>query len=379
MSAARALTVAHVTAERGFSGGEVQLFLLAEGLRERGHRNIVLCPGRSRVAEEARRRGFEALPVGARPEWSPLAVASVVRQLRRAGPDLVHLHTQRAAWLGGAAARALGLPALATRRMDRPMRRGWRNRFIYGRAASRAVAISEAVAGHLAACGIPAGAIRVVPSAVDPGRLLPARSRAAVREAEGAPADAACLLCAAALIRRKGIDVLLESVARLAERGLYPELWLAGDGPERAALEASARALGISPRIRFLGARADVPDLLSACDAFVLPSRREGLGVAALEAMALARPVVASRVGGLAEAVLHEGTGLLVPPEDPAALADALERLLRDPALRERLGTAGPGRVAERHSAKAMVDAYERLYAEVLAEHAGAGRAGAAA
>jgi glycosyltransferase involved in cell wall biosynthesis len=379
MSAARALTVAHVTAERGFSGGEVQLFLLAEGLRERGYRNVLLCPARSRVAEEARRRGFEALPIRARAEWSPVSFASVARQLRRAAPDLVHLHTQRAAWLGGAAARALGLPALATRRMDRPMRRGWRNRFIYAGAASRAVAISEAVAGHLAACGVPAGTIRVVRSAVDPGELRPTRARAAVREALGAPADAACLLCAAALIHRKGIDVLLEAAARLAARGLHPELWLAGEGPERGALEASARALGLAPRARFLGARADVPDLLAACDAFVLPSRREGLGVAALEAMALARPVVASRVGGLAEAVLHEGTGLLVPPEEPAALADALERLLRDPALRERLGAAGPARVAARHSAKAMVDAYAALYAEVLAERAGCGRAGAAA
>jgi glycosyltransferase involved in cell wall biosynthesis len=259
------------------------------------------------------------------------------------------------------------------------MRRGWRNRFIYAGAASRAVAISEAVAAHLAACGVPAGAIRVVPSAVDPAQLRPARTRAAVREAEGSPAGAACLLCAAALIHRKGIDVLLEAAARLSARGLAPELWLAGDGPERVALEASARSLGLAARARFRGARDDVPDLLAACDVFVLPSRREGLGVAALEAMALARPVVASRVGGLAEAVLHETTGLLVPPEDPAALADALERLLRDPALRERLGAAGPGRVAARHSAKAMVDAYEGLYREVLAERAGGGRAGAAA
>jgi glycosyltransferase involved in cell wall biosynthesis len=113
-----------------------------------------------------------------------------------------------------------------------------------------------------------------------------------------------------------------------------------------------------------------VADLLGACDIFVLPSRHEGLGVAALEAMALARPVVATHVGGLGEAVLHQRTGLLVPPDDAAALRAALARLLREPLLRERLGAAGPARIAKRYHAEAMVEAYERLYFEVLEERA---------
>ena len=118
--------------------------------------------------------------------------------------------------------------------------------------------------------------------------------------------------------------------------------------------------------MRFLGRRDEVADLLGACDVFVLPSRHEGLGVAALEAMALGCPVVASRVGGLAEAVVHERTGLLVRPGDASALAEALARILGDAALRARLGAAGPALVAERHSAEALVDAYQALYLEVL-------------
>ena len=122
--------------------------------------------------------------------------------------------------------------------------------------------------------------------------------------------------------------------------------------------------------MHFLGQRDDVVDLLCACDVFVLPSRREGLGVAALEAMALGRPVVASRVGGLAESVQHEYTGLLVPPEDSEALAGALERLLGDPALARRLGAAGPEHIRDRYDAEAMVAGYERIYGEILAEDA---------
>jgi glycosyltransferase involved in cell wall biosynthesis len=107
---------------------------------------------------------------------------------------------------------------------------------------------------------------------------------------------------------------------------------------------------------------------------FVLPSRQEGLGVAALEAMARSRPVVASAVGGLAEIVIPERTGLLVRPGDAAVLAAALERLLADPGLARRLGAAGAARVAERFLAEQMVSAYEALYREILAEHgAGAG------
>jgi glycosyltransferase involved in cell wall biosynthesis len=162
--------------------------------------------------------------------------------------------------------------------------------------------------------------------------------------------------------------VLLEALAQAPLRDTSLTLWIAGEGPERSALESRAAALGVAARVRFLGRREDKADLLAACDLLVLPSRREGLGVAALEAMACGRAVVASRVGGLADAVVHERTGLLVAPEDPDALAAALARLTRDAGLRARLGAAGPGRIAEGFSAAQMCDAYARLYREILAE-----------
>jgi len=370
MSSRHPLSVAHVTAESGFSGGEVQVFLLMEGLRKRGHRNLLLCPPGSCSQKEARRRGLETSAVRARNHWSLSSVMSIERRLRASAPDLVHLHSGRATWLGGIAAWRLGLPALSTRRMDRSVKRNWRTRFLYGTALCRAVAISEAVAQRLAAGGVRDEMIRVVPSAVEPDRIHPRKARLAVRQSLGAESGAACLLVVAALVERKGIDVLLEALARLAEDGLFPTLWIAGDGPQREALEHLVSRLGIGSRVRFLGHRDDVADLLGACDVFVLPSRHEGLGVAALEAMALARPVVATRVGGLGEAVLHQQTGLLVPPDDAAALQAALAHLLREPALRERLGAAGPERIAQRYHAEAMVEAYEHLYFEVLEERA---------
>ncbi len=366
MTTRRPLNLLHVTAERGFSGGEAQVFLLLEGLRKRGPTRRLVCPAGSGAESEAHRRGIEVTPVRMASDLSWAGVRGIGRALRRAGPELVHLHSGRATWLGGIAAWQASLPALTTRRMDRPVRRGWRTRFLYGRALRGAVAISEAVARCLSEGGVPDAVIRVVPSAVEPDRLHPQKPRKAVRTELGLAGDATVLLAVASLHDRKGLDVLLEALARLAQEGRRPVLWIAGEGPRRAALEQLAVRRGVTGQVHFLGQRADVADLLGACDVFVLPSRREGLGVAALEAMALGRAVVASCSGGLAESVQHERTGLLVPPGDPEALALALGRLLTDPALARRLGEAGPQRIRERYGAEAMVDGYERVYREIL-------------
>ena len=354
----RPLTIAHVTGEIGFSGGELQVFLLLEGLRKRGHHSVLLCPSESRSLREAARRGIEARPIRAGDEWSLRSMWEIRRELLASAPDLVHLHTGRANWLGGLAAWYLGLPALTTRRMDRAVKRDARTHFMYWRVVRRAVAISRRRARAADRGRRAAAMIRLIPSAVDPRLLYPQLGRAATRAAAGL-AETPSVAGGGGAVPRKGVDVLLAALARLAEAGLRPALWIAGEGPARPALEKQARELAPREQVRFLGERSDVADLLSACDVFILPSRHEGLGVAALEAMAAGRPIVATRVGGLAEAVVHERTGLLVPPEDPAALAAALASLLRDPALRARLGAEGPARIAEGFRAEDLVEAYE--------------------
>ncbi len=358
------LTILHVDAERGFSGGERQVLLLMEGLRARGHASALACPPASRFEGTARARGFETWPVAMRGDLDLVAVARLRGLFERRAPDLVHLHTGRATWLGGLAARLARRPAITTRRMDRPLARGWKTRLVYGHLVRHAVAISPAVARQLERAGVRPGRTSTIPSAVE---LRPAdaaeraAARAALELADGAPVA----LVLAALVVRKGIDVLLEALADARLGALV--LLVAGEGPEREALAARARSLGLGPRARFLGRRDDREALLAACDLLCLPSRHEGLGVAALEAMAAGRPVVATNVGGLGEAVVDGRTGLLVPPDDAPALADALARLCADAALRERLGRAGPGRVAEGFRAEQMVAAYEALYRAVLA------------
>lgn len=366
-SETRPLFSLHVDAEKGFSGGEVQVFLLLEGLRARGQRVVLVAPPGSRALAEAERRGIERVALRMRSDLDLAAVAGLRRLCLRLAPDLVHLHTGRATWLGAHAARWAGVPAISTRRMDRELARGPRTRWLYGRLLRRVVAISGPVRAQLVAGGVDPARVALIHSSVDPAALLPRRASADVRAELGANEADVVLLVLAALVARKGLDVLLEALASLAARGVRPVLWIAGEGEERANLERLAARLGLS-RVRFLGRREDSGELLAASDALVLPARREGLGVAALQAMAAGRAVIASAVGGLAEAVVDGECGLLVPPDDREKLAEAVATLYKDRALRERLASGGRARVARGYLASQMVEAYDELYRRVLAE-----------
>jgi glycosyltransferase involved in cell wall biosynthesis len=361
-------TIAHVDAERGFSGGEVQVFLLMEGLRRAGWRNVLFAPPGSAALAKAQELGLESVAVPMRSDLDLPGALALRRGLERNDVDLVHLHTSRATWLGGWAARWAGLPALSTRRMDRDVKPGLRTRLVYERLTRRTVAISGGVAECLRKGGVPDERVRTIWSTVDPAALVARRTRADVRAELGVGAGEVLVLAAGRLIPRKGYDVLLAALAKLGGASERWKLAIAGDGDEHARLEAQARELGLAGRVALLGRRGDIADLLGACDVFAMPSRREGLGIAALEAMAVGRAVVASSVGGLGQAVSHGESGLIVPPEDVPALAQALERVIGDVALRERLGAGGRARVESQFHARSMVAAYESLYREILAE-----------
>lgn len=162
---------------------------------------------------------------------------------------------------------------------------------------------------------------------------------------------------------RKGHLTLLESLARLRKMQCAPLMLFVGDGDERARLEAHARCLRLTQEnVRFLGTRSDVPSILRAADFFVLPSETEGLPLSILEAMAEELPIIASRVGGIPELVDDCKQGLLVPPNDPVALAAAIQTISQDKNLRSALGAAARVRVVECFSFARMCQRYEELY-----------------
>jgi glycosyltransferase involved in cell wall biosynthesis len=174
--------------------------------------------------------------------------------------------------------------------------------------------------------------------------------------------DRPIVLTVARLDKQKGLSYLLEA-ATLVPDAVFV---LAGEGPERSALEAQMRTLGLQDRVHFLGYRQDIPELLTMCDLFVLPSLFEGFPLSILEAMAAEKPVVATAIGGTDEAVIHGETGLLVPPADPAALAQAIQAILSAPVFGKQLGAAGRARVCREFSAEVMVQRVTQIYEEIL-------------
>lgn len=358
--------IAHIDSEMGYSGGEVQVFLLIEALAKRGYENALVCSPNSRSEVEAHSSGIRTFGVRLRNDLDVLSVFRLSSWLRRSGADLVHLHTGRATWLGGLAAKLAGVPAITTRRMDRRVSRGLRTKLMYGSLVQRTVAISPAVRDCLLEANVAPNSVELIWDAVDPNAFESSAPREALRASLGLREDEFVLISMAALVKRKGIDVLIDAVSLLAKRGVPVRLLVGGEGEERSALEAQAKRLGVEPQVEFLGWRADKADLLAAADVFVLPSRAEGVGVAALEAMAAQKPVVASRVGGLSQAVVDGETGSLVEPGDPAALADALQSLAGDVERQSAFGARGRERVLQLFSIESQASQYIETYNRVL-------------
>ena len=346
------MRVLHVDPERAWGGGEVQVVALVRELAQRGHASTVAAHPGGPLARAAAAAGARVVPLGVANHFD-LRAALVLRRLAP-GFDVVHFHTARAHALAPLS-RGRGARLVVTRRMDYVPAGGPYVRFLYNRSVDAVIAISEGVRTALIRVGVRAERIRVVPSGIDARALAaPPAARAAVRREWGLGDDEVAVVALGALEVRKGHAVLLAAAAGLASAAPRLRYVFCGEGRQAKALAGAAAALDGAARL--VGFRRDVAACLAAADIVALPSLQEGLGVAALEAMAASRPVVASRVGGLAEAVVHEETGLLVPPGDPTALAAALARLARDPDLRARLGAAGHARVLARYTATRMAE-----------------------
>ncbi len=232
--------------------------------------------------------------------------------------------------------------------------------------ASAFVAVSAPIRAELEGAGIPPALVRSIPNGVDTGRFVPAdpAERRRRRRALGLP-PVPVVVYAGRLAREKGVDVLVDAWAEARRRGVVATLCVVGEGPERAALERRARDHGILGAVRFAGPAADVAPWLAAADAFVLPSRTEGLSVALLEAMSSGLAVLATDVGGTRDAA--GGAAVLVPSDDPRALAEALSALLAAPERAQTLGEAARRRVLSRFGIGLVARRHLALYGEIAA------------
>lgn len=294
--------------------------------------------------------------------------------VRRWRPDVVNPHLFRSTAIAAPLARWHGASAVVETYHGRE---GWRRGLVRGsflpdrlvaRSLDRAIAVSEAAADFLVrGKGYPAGKVVVVPNGRDLSRFAPGRDREAVRKELGLDGQTPLVGVVGRLEAQKGHAWLLDAWPEVLRDFPDARLLVVGDGSLREALEARARAASIAHGVRFTGFRTDVPRLLGALDVVVLPSLYEGMPLTAIEAGAMARPVVATAVDGTPEVVRDGETGLLVPPADAPALARAIATMLRDPDTASRMGRAARARALARFDLARQVEATAAVYREAVA------------
>jgi glycosyltransferase involved in cell wall biosynthesis len=367
------LRIAGVDPELGFGGGETQVLGLTLALVAAGHAAELICDPAGRLWERATAAGIRCHPLRIR---NALDVSAAIRLrgiLKRGGYDVVHFHTSRAHSIAPLA-RGLAPTLFVTRRMDYRPNRIFAP-YLFNRAVDRVVAISGGVADSLAAAGVDRDRMTIVPSGVDCERFCPASpdERARARANLGISDGEIAIVAVGALEPRKGHRYLIEAIASLAQSDIVLRCFIAGHGSIRTDLENQIAKLGCAPRIAMLGRVEDPLELLWASDIFAMPSLNEGLGVAALEAMACGMPAIVSAVGGLREVVEHDVSGILVEPARPHQIAAAIARLAGSAELRAKMGVAARTRVETNYSMASMAARTLALYRAALEKTQGGG------
>ncbi len=364
------LSVLHLIEAPSWTGAMAQTFELVVGLRERGHTVALACTPGSILHDRAVEAGVDVVGMEMRSELNPVTIARLARMVRTRRAQIVHAHRAHAHSLGLLTAAVTGRPFVVSRRVSFPPKDNAGSRLKYtSRRVTRIVAVSQGVKDVLVEYGVPADRVTVIYSGSDPERYSAAVDATALRKELGVGGDVPLIGKVANFYHGwKGHDVFLRAAAEIAEARPDARFVLAGHRTDEEKMAKLIDSFDLTDRVFALGYRTDVPLILSALNVSVnSPRAGEGLSGAVRESLAVGRPVVATDVGGNRELVRDGETGLLVPPEDPRALAAAIERLLADPGLAGRLAGAGARFVRENLTIDRMVDEHVRLYREILA------------
>jgi glycosyltransferase involved in cell wall biosynthesis len=373
--------VAYVIGELGKGGAEYQLHELLSRLdRRRFAPSVFVLAGDGYWTEPIRRLGVPVTEIVRRRHADPTRLIRLRRALREVAPHILHTIRWSGNSYGRIAAIGLGIPAvIASERANLPSRPGWQvalDRLLDRVTDGWLVNAESIAAGLVVRERVPRAKIAVIPNGIDLSRLPPFNvDRAAARDAAGLAPGRWLVAQVGRLTAQKDYPTFLRAAALIAGERPDVDFLIVGEGPLRQELERLAASLGIGSRVRFLGLRHDVPELLAAVDVLVLASVFEGFPNVVLEAMATGAVAVATDVDGARELIASGEHGLLVPPGQPAAVADAVTRLLGDDGLRERLALAARRRVEAEFTVEVMArrtaEAYERWLARRVASSPG--------
>jgi glycosyltransferase involved in cell wall biosynthesis len=355
--------VLHTESSHGHGGQEIRTLAETRWLIDHGWRALIVCQPDSPLLAEAR---ASSIPVEAVRMGSATDIGAIVRLrglMRERGVSLVHTHSSVDSWLGGFAAKSLGRPVVRSRHVSIPIRR--RRALVY-RLADRIITSGEGVRAMVIGAGITPERVVAISAGVDSARFHPGVSGKAVRDELGL--GAAPVVGLVANVRgSKGHNVFLDAARAVLAVAPETRFLIVGDGVGFDDVKSRVRQLGLEARVRLTGFRRDIPEVMAALDVLALPSiRSEAIPQVIPQALAVGTPVVASTVGGSPELIRDGENGRLVPPADPAALADAILALLREPERARAMARAGQVMVQARYTIDATMARTTAVYRELL-------------
>ncbi|MFO7973630.1 MAG: glycosyltransferase [Candidatus Hydrogenedentota bacterium] len=360
------MRILHLDEQRGWRGGEQQASYLIRGLAERGH--FVAVAGRPKAEFVTRDHGVPNLTRVPSPflgEWDLCTAWRLSKAVKSLDIEILHAHTSHTHTLACLARKWAGRgKVIVTRRVDFVPRSNIINHWKYA-LPDRIACVSQCIADILHVFGVPETKLAVVNSAHDPARFdVTPYTRAEL----GLPEDVPLFGNVGAFVGHKDHVTLIKAMVIAKETLSEAHLVLVGAGELRNDIEARVEAARLSDSVTFLGYRKDVPRILPVFDAFVLSSKQEGFGGVCAEAMFAGVPVVSTDAGGMIETVKPGITGLMVPKQNPEALAAAMVRIIQDRDLASELADRATGYVHEHLTADRMVEKYVALYEEMLGE-----------
>jgi len=364
------MVILQVETSRGFGGQEEWVLRLSAALMRRGHEVQIACRPGTTVAHKADALSIPRQDLEIRNSLVPAAVLGLLRIVRQEKVEVIHTHDAKTTW---AAYFASHLSSLYFNRpvLIRTHHPAYNNRYAlsYRYLSDRVVLLSQHLRDYLVAeKGIASSKVHIIPPGVDTDLFSTGSVKSNARQELGISQKAPVIGMVACLRGEKGHRILIEA-ARVV-LCFYPEarFLLVGSGQTEEALHKLVSRWTMKGHFIFTGYRPDVPPLLAAMDIFVLPSLRETMPISLMEAMAMEKPVIASRVGGIPEVLTNKETGLLVPPGDSAALADGILYLLSHPSLAQEWGKNGRRVIEERYSLQSVVDRTIALYQNLKEE-----------
>ncbi|HEX5133183.1 MAG TPA: glycosyltransferase family 4 protein [Candidatus Krumholzibacteria bacterium] len=370
------LRILFISSIQMWGGAEIWLMDVMRGLGARGHEVSLVCRPGTILERNARAQGCSVVPIPMRSDFDPLTVWRTMRVLRERRIDLISTNMDKELRFGGLAARLVGgVAVVPSREVDYPLKNKLRYRLTYNRLADRVLANSVATRRSLLvnAPWLSPDRIEVVYKGIDPAAYLDDPGAGSALRREFGIADGTPLVgFVGQIIERKGVPDLVLSIPRVVAKIPGARFLFVGEGKLAGFVERKTRELGVAEHVIMAGFRDDIPAVMKAIDVLVLPSIVEGFGYVLVEAMAAAKPVVATSVSSIPEIVRGGSTGLLVDIHQPEALTAALVSILEDPERAREMGRAGRRVALAEFTLDRMIDRTEAVFrAEVARKRGG--------